>query len=595
MKRTISGLALAGAMTGVVLMFQNCAKSNLSAVSDTTLPSNYEVTDVNALVKECISGVSQKSSFAAEVQKVPGDLASVALTPETRLLAVVDNTCAAKDEGRHLRQLIFADQEVSHTLDQSAYRLTLDRTYTFQELTELAKEDSCVVTVDLNPQLSLFQAAGSDPMLATQKHLATIEHAEVYSNLFNSNNGINSYVRVAVIDSGIDLYHPDLKDALITDSNGKVIGYNAIDNNLDFADSGFHGTHVAGLIGATSDNGFGGRGVLGRYIRIIPIKVSKDGSSVDLDAVINGIRWAADQGAEVINMSLGGTTDRPAYRDSIQYALDKGTFIAVASGNNGKNLGSQINMYPAMYSKDYEGMITVGSIDATTKAMSSFSNYSTTYVDLMAPGSDGANGILSTVPASLSPSSMASKISVNGGVAPIHGTSMATPVASGAAAVVYALAKSRGYRPAPAQVERILLDSADVLSNLGVTVKGGKSLNLKKLVAAVDSDMGVSVASDVSRKMASGRVAIQAQPQEKQVLVGGATTFVAQPTMDSSVFLNYQWYKNGRPLISETKQQLVLTNINEASAAAYHVVIRAGSKEVVSSRANLIVGKSLCP
>ncbi len=72
-------------------MFQNCSKSNLSAVSDTALPSSYEVTDVNALVKECISGVSQKSSFAAPIEKVPGDLASVALTPDTRLLAVVDN------------------------------------------------------------------------------------------------------------------------------------------------------------------------------------------------------------------------------------------------------------------------------------------------------------------------------------------------------------------------------------------------------------------------------------------------------------------------------------------------------------------------
>lgn len=595
MKKFLRGLALASGMTAVVLSFQNCAKSNLSGQASSDLPSITDVEEVNPLVKECIPNVNRKATFVAPREKVPADLAAVAMTPDTRLLAVVDNSCLEKSVSTHLRDLIFQGQDKHQTLDRSAYELPLDRNYSFHELTQLADEDVCVLSIDLNPNIQLLQATGTDPMVATQKHLETIEHAAVYSNLFNANNGINSYVRVAIIDSGVDLYHPDLKDALITDSSGKVIGYNAMDDSLDFADSGFHGTHVAGLIGATSDNGFGGRGVLGRYVRIIPIKVSSDGTSVDLTAVINGIRWAADQGAEVINMSLGGITDRPAYRDSIQYALDKGTFIVVASGNNGKNLGSQINMYPAMYAKDYEGMITVGSIDATTKTMSSFSNYSSTYVDLMAPGSDGSNGILSTVPASLSPSSMASKITVSGTITPIQGTSMATPVASGAAAVVYALAKSRGYRPSPGQVERIMLESADVFSNLNSYVKGGKSLNLKKLVAAVDADMGLSISSSTSRKLAAGRVAIQNQPQEQQALLDGTVTFTAQTTANSSILLNYQWYKNGKPLVSETKQQLVLKNIAESAAAAYHVVIRAGSSEVVSSRANLIVGKTVCP
>ncbi|MBK7962847.1 MAG: hypothetical protein IPK04_17640 [Bdellovibrionales bacterium] len=76
--------------------------------------------------------------------------------------------------------------------------------------------------------------------MADQVHLTKIEQPSIYEKLFNPNNGINSSVRVAVIDSGVDIYHPDLKDSLINDSTGKVIGYNGIDETLDFADSGFH-------------------------------------------------------------------------------------------------------------------------------------------------------------------------------------------------------------------------------------------------------------------------------------------------------------------------------------------------------------------
>lgn len=592
MKKIIGGLGLGTLSIVSVFVFQNCSKSNLNLPSVEESVKELE-SQTNPLIKECLPNAKQKISEGDLGPKVPTDFSTFSLGPELRLLALIDNKCAEKVQAGILRRLILPNQDYQKKIDVSAYSFFLDRVYSHMELENLAAEDSCIQKIDLNPVLQLTQNQG-DPKAAEQIHLNTIQHALVYDKLFNSNNGINSSVRVAVIDSGVDLYHPDLKDSMLLDSFGKIFGYNAISEALDFADSGFHGTHVAGLIGSTSGNGINGRGVLGRNINLIPIKVSNDGTSVDANAVINGIRWAADQGAEVINMSLGGTLDRPAFRESIQYALDKGVFIVVAAGNNGKQLGSQINIYPAMYSKDYSGMITVGSIDATTKSRSSFSNYSTTFVDIMAPGSDGTKGILSTVPSSKSSSGMASQIIVNGVTSPIHGTSMATPVASGAAAVVYALAKSRGYRPSSDQVEKALLNAAETSTSLTGVVSSGRMLNLNKLVSFVDADMNLSVSSSVSRNYARGVVNIQTQPANQQAVMGSQATFSVDLTTSSSTFVNYQWFKNNRPIAGANRKQLVLQNVGESSADSYYVVVRAGSTEVVSQRATLTIGKAFC-
>ncbi|MBK7962849.1 MAG: S8 family serine peptidase [Bdellovibrionales bacterium] len=154
----------------------------------------------------------------------------------------------------------------------------------------------------------------------------------------------------------------------------------------------------------------------------------------------------------------------------------------------------------------------------------------------MAPGSDGSNGILSTVPAAKSASLMASKISKSGISYPIHGTSMATPVVSGAAALVYALVRSRGYRPTPAQIEMALIKSAEVKTGLATFVKGGRNLNLKALVSFIDQDMGLSINSETSRNLAAGKVSIHAQPTDQTALVGGKVTFEVATTAESSVF-----------------------------------------------------------
>lgn len=576
---------LVGAMLSVGVFFQNCGKSSFNAVSgDLASFSSGEVETPIVYVKECIAQPTQKATVADIREKIPASFVSMELGPNSDLLAVVNNECVEKNTGGLLRELIFQEQDLLGAKGENAYPLKLNRNYSYTELKQLADDDICIVSLDVNQIMSLFQVAGSDP--TPQKHLETIEHVAVYEKLFNANNGINSNVRVAIVDSGVDMNHPDIVGAQLKDSSGQLIGFNGMPGGGSFAtDSGSHGTHVAGLVGATSGNNVGGRGVLGKFVKILPVRTSNDGRGIDTVAAVNGIRWAADNGADVLNMSFGGSGDSPSYRDAFKYAISKGTFLVAAAGNNGREIGPGFNFFPAMHAKDFEGMITVGSIDATTKAISSFSNYSTTYVDIAAPGSDMANGgIISTVPMSVSST----------GTAGMSGTSMASPVMAGAVAAVYGLAKSRGYRPTPEQVERLVMASADTLSDLNPRFKGGRSLNLKKLIEAVDSDMGLSISSNKNRSEGAGKVEIQMQPQSQEMLLDGKVKFAVAPSQNSSILLNYQWYKNGVPLQGETKNELEIKNISEESGATYTVEVSSGKTKVMSSRANLIVGRSIC-
>lgn len=572
-------------MLVVGVFFQNCGKSSLNAVSgELTEFSSGALETPIVYVKECIAQPTQKATVAEVREKIPASFASMDLGPNSDLLAIVDNECVGKKPGGLIRDLIFQNQDLIGETGENAYSLKLDRNYSFSDLKQMADEDICIVSLDVNQIMSLFQVAGSDP--SAQKHLETIEHTAVYDRLFNSNNGINTNVRVAIVDSGVDMNHPDIVGAQLKDSAGQLVGFNGMSGGGSFAtDSGSHGTHVAGIVGATSGNGVGGRGILGKYVKILPVRTSNDGRGIDTVAAVNGIRWAADNGADVVNMSFGGSGDSPTYRDAFKYAISKGTFLVAAAGNNGREIGAGFNFFPAMHAKDFEGMITVGSIDASTKAISSFSNFSTSYVDIVAPGSDSANGgIISTVPMSAAASGMAG----------MSGTSMASPVVAGAVAAVYGLAKSRGYRPTPEQVERLVLASTDTLSGLTSRVKGGRSLNFKKLIEAVDADMGLSISSSKARSDGAGRVEIQMQPQSQEMLIDGSVKFSVAPSQNSSILLNYQWYKNGVPMQGETRSELVIKNISEDSGASYTVEVSSGKTKVMSSRANLFVGRSIC-
>jgi subtilisin len=211
-------------------------------------------------------------------------------------------------------------------------------------------------------------------------------------------------VRVAVLDTGIDGNHPDLK--------GQVVGcYNAFDKNASCMDDNHHGTHVAGTIAAKWD----GQGVVGVAPKasLVAVKVLDKDGGANLTSVIKGILWTANNNIQVANMSLGSPIGIIFMRLAINYATSKGVVFVAAAGNNGKKVE-----YPG----GYPNVIAVAASDEKDK-IASFSSRGDK-VEFIAPGVD----VKSSVP--------------GGGFEWLDGTSMATPHMAGLAA----LAVSRGYR-----------------------------------------------------------------------------------------------------------------------------------------------------
>lgn len=175
-------------------------------------------------------------------------------------------------------------------------------------------------------------------------------------------------VTIAILDSGVDPEHEDLKDRI-------SYGFNAFENNDEFHDENGHGTHVAGIIAATTNNFTGIAGV-SWFNPILPVKVLNEEAEGTALEVANGIRWATDHGAKVINMSLGDSFNSRIIHDAIRYAYKNDVTLIAAAGNDNVNTP----MYPAAY----EEVIAVSAVDEHRhKAI--FSNYGE-HIDVAAPG-----------------------------------------------------------------------------------------------------------------------------------------------------------------------------------------------------------------
>ncbi len=247
-------------------------------------------------------------------------------------------------------------------------------------------------------------------------------------------------VIVAVIDSGVLGSHQDLAGSVLP---GKDYVQGGSDGRID---PNGHGTHVAGIIAAHVNNAAGIAGGA-PDVRILPVRVLDANGGGVASNVAKGIIWAADHGARVINLSLGGGQS-PGMQQAIQYANAKRAVVVAAAGNAGDS--GNAPMYPAAYPE----AIAVAAVDSNL-SHPSFSNTGS-YVDVAAPGV----GIVSTWGSS--PTAYASAT----------GTSMATPYASAAAALIYAAHPSFG----AAKVTQVLEGSARDLGPGGVDPYFGHGL-----------------------------------------------------------------------------------------------------------------------
>jgi len=254
----------------------------------------------------------------------------------------------------------------------------------------------------------------------------------------------NNSVVVAVIDTGADIMHPDLV-------NQVVEGYSSVRNNAKWVDDNGHGTHVAGIIAAIANNGTGIAG-LAPKCKIMPVKVlDKTGSGNDA-GISEAIVWAADHGASVINMSLGGPGESKTLEKAVNYALKKNVIVCAAMGNEGNNY---VN-YPAAY----QGVIAVGATDEQDN-VTQFSNYGK-WIAVTAPGAQ----ILSTFPTY---DVELNQYGYSKNYAVLDGTSQATPYVSALSALV----RSKFGKISPSSVMTKIKKGADDLGAAGFDEKFG--------------------------------------------------------------------------------------------------------------------------
>ncbi len=211
--------------------------------------------------------------------------------------------------------------------------------------------------------------------IAAQEFPTGMNRIDLETNAIANVDGVDERVNavIAVIDTGVDGEHPDLK--------GKILeGYNFVGGNAAVSDDNGHGTFVAGIIAATH-NDIGIKGLYD-YARIIPVKVMDGNGLGTYEDAANGIIYAADNGAKVINMSIGGYGYSFMLQEAVDYALEKGCIVVAAGGND----GIEQEMYPAAY-PDVIGVSAIG-LDGQVW---SYSN-SGSHIDVSAPG----DNILST-------------------------------------------------------------------------------------------------------------------------------------------------------------------------------------------------------
>ncbi|MCB0084688.1 MAG: peptidase S8, partial [Caldilineaceae bacterium] len=262
-------------------------------------------------------------------------------------------------------------------------------------------------------------------------------------------------VIIAVLDTGLNLTHPEFA--------GRVIpGYDFINDDEEPLDDNGHGTHTAGIAAAGINNGLGMVGVC-PGCRVMPVKVLNHNNAGTWSGVANGILYAADHGAKVINLSLGAAVSSQTLEDAIAYAQSKGVLIVAAAGN----MGVEREFFPAAI----EGVVAVSATDRQDRHWS-LSNYGS-YIDVAAPG----YAIFSTYN------------DLNNyyrGYTYMSGTSMASPFVAGLAGLLFSQSPTR----TATEVMHLIVSTTDQIgTSEEITYFGNGRINVARALAvASDSE-----------------------------------------------------------------------------------------------------------
>ena len=248
-------------------------------------------------------------------------------------------------------------------LATGAFRVDVATDSDVVALSKQLASDPAVAYAQPNYRRSILRGV-NDPLSTFQYPLSKVNAYGAWDVTTGS-----SSIIVGILDTGVNANHPDLA--------GRVLpGHDFFHGGTDTSDPVGHGTHIAGIIAASGDNGQGIAGMCWQC-KILPVKVGDDRGLRD-DAITDGIRWAVDNGARVLNLSFGGSGDSPAIHEAIQYAISKNVLVVVAAGNEADE-GNPVE-YPAAYDES----LAVGATDDNDQH--AFFSEVQSYVDVSAPG-----------------------------------------------------------------------------------------------------------------------------------------------------------------------------------------------------------------
>ena len=316
-------------------------------------------------------------------------------------------------------------------------------------------------------------ATVTDPSYASSWALPKIQAPSAW----DSANG--GGVTIAILDTGVDITHPDL-------AANVVPGWNVFDNNADTTDVHGHGTTVAGVAAMAANNGKGSAGVAWGA-KIMPVRISDLNGYAYWSTVAQGIYWAADNGAKVANISFNGVSGSSTVQAAAQYMRSKGGVVIVAAGNSGvlENIAAN------------DSMLTVAATDQND-ARASFSSYGA-YVDLSAPGVS----LYTTTK--------------GGGYANASGTSFASPVVAATAALMM----SANSKSTPADIDNYLTSKSLDLGTAGKDqyfgygrVNAAAAVQAVKQVVAVDTQAPTINITSPTGGRVSGVVPVDVQQND---------------------------------------------------------------------------------
>lgn len=409
-----------------------------------------------------------------------------------------------------------------------------------------ASETAVAAALSHRPELKFAEldrvvqatATANDPYLGSEWHLTQVGATSAWDTTQGAG------VTIAILDSGLNVNHPDLVSRLVP-------GYNFYNNNTDLTDVCGHGTAVAGVAAASTNNATGVAGVAGAA-RLMPIRVAfsdstTGGCTAYYSTIASGLTYAADNGARVANISYGGVAGSSTIMSAAKYMKSKGGLVFVSAGNS--NIDENIST---------DGSMIAVSATTTNDAKASFSSWGN-FVTLSAPGT----GIIST--------------DRNGGYSTWQGTSFSSPLSAGVAALVMAA------RPdlSGEQVQSILYSTAVDLGAAGLDpVFGYGRVNAAAAVRAAASFVvpadttapTASLAAPLAGSTVSGAVPVTVNASDNvgvarvDLVVNG--TVVAT---DTTAPFSFSWDSTG-----------VANGKVSVSAVAYDAAGNAGSASAVS-------------